>query len=337
MTTVTAVVVAYGADPWLERCLDSILNSADIEVDVVVVDNGDSGGTVNRVAGRAAVHVVRPSRNTGFAEGCNLGVAAATGEVVALVNPDVIVEPDTLRRLATVAAEARVGIATASVRLGDDRNIINSAGNPVHFVGLAWAGGHGDPAGGHTRRQPVASASGACCALRRSMWARLGGFEPAYFAYHEDVELSLRCWQRGFEVVYVPDAVARHHYEFARNEFKYELLERNRWLTVLTLYSTRMLILIAPALLGVELLMLVVAATQRWLPAKLSGYRWLLKNTRLIRTRRNDLQRERSRSDRQLAGLFEARFAPSNIGPVPGIAILNALLSAYWAVIRRFL
>jgi GT2 family glycosyltransferase len=336
MTTVTAVIVSFGAQPWLERCVDAVLASTGVEVDVVIVDNGDTSGAIKRLAGRCRVRVLSPGRNTGFAAGCNAGVATASGEIVALVNPDVIVERDALASLAAVASEPIVGLATSSLRLADAPGLMNSAGNPVHYLGLAWAGGHGEPADQYDKRRTVASASGACCALRRSLWSSLGGFETAYFAYHEDVEMSLRCWQRGLEVVYVPDAVARHHYEFSRNKCKSELLERNRWLTLLTVYSGRTLWLLAPALAGMELTVLAGAAVQGWLPAKLVGYRWLLRNQGLVRRRRAQLQAERIRPDRDFVPVLAARFEPTNVEGLPGLSVLNAVLAAYWAVVRRF-
>lgn len=337
MIDVTAVVVAYGDSPWLTDCVDALLGSTGVRADVVLVDNGDTSGAVRQLAARSGVTVVRPGSNTGFAGGCNAGAARATGEMLALVNPDVLVEADTLARLAAVAAEPDVGIATSSLRLADDPQLLNSAGNPVHYLGLAWAGGHGEPADRHRQRQEVASASGACCALRRSLWLALGGFEEAYFAYHEDVELSLRCWQRGLGVVYVPDAVARHFYEFGRNELKSYLLERNRWLTLLTLYSTRTLLLLVPALALLEVLLLGAATAQGWLPAKLRGYRWLLGHAVLVWRRRRQLQGERCRSDRELAPLLAARLEPTNVSAMPGLGVLNAGLAGYWAVVRRML
>jgi GT2 family glycosyltransferase len=338
MTTVTAVVVAYGRQPWLESCVEAVLASVDVTADVVVVDNGGLSGAVGQgVAERPRVRVLRPGRNTGFAEGCNLGAVTATGEVLALVNPDVLVDADALAKLAAAALKPEVGIATASLRLAGHRDLINSAGNPVHYTGFAWAGGHDEPAARHAAPKAVASASGACCALRRSVWIDMGGFEPAYFAYHEDVELSLRCWQRGYDVIYVADAIAVHHYEFSRNAAKYELLERNRWVTVLTIYSARTLILLMPVLLGTELLVLIVAGTRGWLAAKLAGYRWLWRHRRLIGARRRAVQGGRLRSDRELAAVFSARFTPTNLGRLPGLPVINAAYAAYWAVVRRLL
>ena len=336
-TSITAVIVAYGPGEWLERCVESVLASSGADVDVVLVDNGDTGGGVDRLDGRPRITVIRPGTNTGFAGGCNAGAAAATGDVVALVNPDVLVDPTALATLARAATEPGIGIATASLRLADRPEILNSVGNPVHYLGLAWAGSYGEPASEHAQRARVATASGACCALRRSLWEELGGFDPAYFAYHEDVELSLRCWQRGLVVTYVPDAVAVHFYEFSRNTLKNQLLERNRWLTLLTLYSTRTLMLLAPALLVFELLMLLTAAAQGWLPAKVAGYRWLVANRAHIRQRRAQLQAERVVADRDLAPILAARIEPANIASPPGMPMLNFVLAAYWSGARRLL
>lgn len=335
--SVSVVVVAYGDSPWLPDCVDSILSSRGVDADVVLVDNGGTDGRVEQLSRRVGVTVLRPSTNVGFADGCNRGAVAAKGETLALVNPDVVLEPDCLAELAAVAREPGVGLATASLRLADEPDLINSVGNPVHYVGLAWAGSHGEHAERHSRRAAVASASGACLALRRSLWRELGGFEPAYFAYHEDVELSLRCWQQGLSIEYVPEAVARHFYEFSRNDLKQYLLERNRWLTLLTVYSTRTLVLLAPALVLVELLMLALAARQRWLRAKLRGYSWLVRNWSLVRRRRAHVQAARRRPDREFIDQLSARLAPTNIAAVPGLPAVNAVLAGYWAVVRRAL
>ncbi len=337
MTRVTAVVVAYGAEPWLERCVEAVLASTGADVDAVVVDNGDTTGAVDRLAGRPGVTVVRPGHNTGFAGGCNLGAAEASGEVLALVNPDALVEPPALARLSAAALEPDVGIATCSLRLADDRHVLNSVGNPVHYLGLAWAGGYGEAAAAHAARTAVASASGAGCAIRRSVWRQLGGFESEYFAYHEDVELSLRCWQLGLAVVYVPDAVVLHRYAFTRNPGKNYLLERNRLLTLLTVYSTRTLLLLLPAMLALEVAMLAAATAQGWLRQKLAGYTWLLRQHRLVRDRRRWCQGQRRRSDRVLAPLLAGEFTPANVPPTPGLAVLNGLLGGYWVLVRRLL
>ena len=334
---VTAVVLAYGSEPLLGGCVDAVLASRGVDVDVVLVDNGCTTDVVDRLAGRPGVHVVRPGRNTGFAGGCNLGAAHADGELLAFVNSDAVVEPDALAALARVLADPGVGIATAGVRLAERPALMNSTGNPVHYLGLSWAGGLGEPASVHAAGRDVASASGAAMSCRRGTWQALGGLCEELFAYCEDAELSLRCWQQGLRVVYVPEAVVAHHYEFARNPGKLYLLERNRLFMLLTVYEARTLVLLVPPLVALELAVLLVAARQGWWREKLRGWGWLLAHRRFLRSRRAFVQQARLRPDRELAGLLTGRFAPgaeSGISPPP---VLSLLSETYWKVVRRLL
>lgn len=338
---VEVVIPAWGDDPWLERSVDSVLASTGVDPAAVVVDNGADPAAVDRLAARPGVTVVRPGTNLGFAGGCNAGAAATAGqggEFVAFLNQDAVLDAGALAALVEVASRPGVGIASASVRLADDPDRLNSAGNPVHFLGFCWAGAYGEPVADHQAEADVASAAGTAMLLRRPVWDSLGGFAGEYFAYHEDTELSRRCWHRGLRVVYVPTAAVTHRYHFSRNPAKWYLLERNRLLFVLTTYERRTLLLLAPAALGAEVGMLLVAARAGWLGPKLRGWKWLLANRRWVGERRRRLQAERVVGDRDLAPRLATRFDAANLEAVPRwTRPLDAGLSAYWWVARRML
>jgi GT2 family glycosyltransferase len=331
---VSAVVVAHGDAPWLGDCVEALLASEDVQPEVVVVDNGSSA--VERLGVRPGLEIVRPADNLGFAGGCNEGVEKSRGEVVALVNPDAIVEPLALARLATAAREPGVGVSTASLRLAGTPDVLNSGGNEVHFLGFGWAGCFGQPATSRTAG-PVTAATGAAMALRREVWDALGGFDERYFMYHEDAELSLRSWQRGLRVQYVPEAVVHHHYEFGRHALKHGLLERNRLVLVLTLYQRRTLLLLAPALAAVEAGIVAAALGQGWLREKASGWWWLVRNRQWLRARRRQVQEARVVPDRELAHLFAPRLNPANYRLPVFMRPVEWLLARYWAAVRRLL
>jgi GT2 family glycosyltransferase len=331
------VVLAYREQPYLYDVVDRILASTGVSVHVVVVDNGCTSPSLDPLRERPGVTLLEPGRNTGFTGGCNLGAAVTDSAYVAFINSDALVEPDALAALTEVAARPEVGIASASLRLAATPELLNSAGNPVHVLGLSWAGHLGEPAADLPAERRIASATGAAFVVRREVWDALGGFTERFFAYHEDADLSLRCWQQGWEVRYVPTAVVAHHYEFSRNPDKFYLLERNRLAMVLSLYETRTLLLLSPALVAFEVAMLAVAVVNGWLPAKLRGYRWLLAERRWLRAHRHDVQQVRTRSDRDLAGLLTARFEQSVL-PLPrGSGLLNAVMSGYWSLVRRLI
>ncbi len=335
--SVTAVVLAYGGEALLEEAVGAVLASNDIEIDIVVVDNGCTSDAIDRVKGLTGVRMITPETNTGFSGGCVRGAAEATGDYLAFVNSDAIVAPDALARLADVAAEPGVGLAMGSIRLANAPELMNTSGNPLHFAGLSWAGGLGEPASQHAERRSVMAGSGCCFVMRRSLWEDLGGFADEYFAYVEDTEISVRIWQRGLTVEYVPDSVVLHHYEFSRNENKLYLLERNRAILLLTTYQRRSLLLFAPMLLLTEILMLGAAIAGGWGRAKLRGWRWLWQHRSWLRSRRALIQSERAVPDAVVFERVTARFDPANIAAPPGAGILNAIMTAYWHIARKLL
>ena len=331
---VSVLVLAYGKEPLLTECVDAILRSREVRVEVVLVDNGCTSTSVTDVSSHAdpRVRLLTPGNNTGFTGGCNLAAQHAVHPTLVLVNSDAIVAPDAIAHLVRRASSA--GIATASVRLREKPERINSAGNPVHFTGLSWAGGFGEPAEAHGTPHQVASASGCAMAIRRDVWDRLEGFNEHMFAYGEDTELSLRCWLAGWTVEFEPAAVVLHQYEFHRNPRKYYLLERNRLLTLLTVYEWRTLLLLLPVLLGLELGVLAIAARSGWLGEKVAGWTWLARHPRLIMRRRRFVQSRRVLTDRVLAEICTGDFTPGEIPDAPRAAFLSALCALYWRLVR---
>lgn len=338
---VSVIVLAYGDEPLLARCVSSVLAStsgsdAALDLEVIVIDNG-AARAVAGLSPHPRLRVVSMTQNTGFTGGCNAGAEEARGEHLVFLNSDALVEPRAVSALLAELGDPGVGLVCGSVRLLKEPELVNSCGNPVHLLGLVWAGGYREPAGAHAFARDITAVTGAFFAARRGTWHDLGGFDPLYFAYHEDAELSLRCWQRGLRVRYCADAVAFHDYDFSRNPRKNYLLERNRWLALLTVFPAAVLLVALPPLLAFETAVLVRATVQGWLADKLRGYVWLIRNASAIRARRGRVQQESSLSAREFAALLTARLEPTVLGPVPGLSIANSLLGAYWRLASRAL
>ena len=155
--------------------------------------------------------------------------------------------------------------------------------------------------------------------------------------YLEDSELGWRARLRGLRIVVVPGADVYHDYEFGRNPAKVELLERNREIFVLTAYSLRLLLLLAPVLAATELAMLAVAARQRWFRGKLGGWWWCVGHARWVVRHRRESQRLRRVSDRELARFLVPSLDPRMIELSRMISPANALTRAYWSFVRRLL
>jgi GT2 family glycosyltransferase len=331
---VSVVIVAYDSGEVLSRCLRSLRVEAPDEV--IVVDNG-GGLELGEGEASASVEILSPGKNVGFAAGCNLGAGLAQGEVLVFLNPDTVVAPGALAALGATLEDRSVGIAMARLRLLDRPELLNSGGNVLHITGLAWAGGYGEPAASLTTAQEVAFPSGAAMAIRAELFRELGGFTEKLFMYMEDLELGWRTRLRGLRVVVVPQADVYHDYEFARHEGKSYLLERNRLVFVLSAFSLRLLMLLAPLLVSTELAMLPVAARGGWLRGKLAGWGWCVRNGRWLLQHRRQTQSLRRVRDRELAGFMTARLDPRMLELPPFVRFANPLVEAYWALARRAL
>jgi N-acetylglucosaminyl-diphospho-decaprenol L-rhamnosyltransferase len=307
--------------------------------EVVIVDNASTDGTP--AVARAAlpgVRVIETGRNAGFAEGCNLGVDASRAALVLLLNPDTVPQPgflDALRR--TAVERPGWGAWQALVTLPDGATV-NTQGNLVHFLGFGWAGGNGRPvADAPAAPVEIGFASGAAMVVRRVAWEACGGFQPHYFMYGEDLDLSLRLRLRGWGVGLQPAARATHDYAFTKGDYKWFHLERNRWWTVVGTYPSRLLWLLLPALLVFELLLLPVAWRAGWGRPKLRAQAAVLRDLPAMLRHRRAVQASRTVDGRAFAGGLTSSLDSEFLGAanaVPGVAAAQGL---FWRVVRAAL
>lgn len=336
--TLSVLIVAYESRDDLKKTLPALLAELGDGDELIVVDNkpGDGSAEVVRdLAPRA--RIVPMGRNTGFAGGCNAGAEVARGELLVILNPDAVPQPGFGEAIRRPWLEGRGWGAWQALVADADGHRVNSAGNPVHFTGIVWAGGHGSPLDEAPPAGEVAAASGACLAIPLARWRESGGFPGEFFMYHEDVDLSVRLRAEGHPVGIEPAARVAHDYEFGANEQKWFWLERNRLAFLVRTYPGILLVLLAPALLATELALLLVSARAGWgrekLRATLAFLRWL---PRLLRERR-ELRRRRVISARDFAAALTPDLDSELISPLVRSGPARLLLRAYWRLVRLLL
>jgi GT2 family glycosyltransferase len=336
--TLSVLIVAWNSRAELARTLPALTPELGEGDELIVVDNHSDDGTADVVAELApSARVVRCDRNLGFAAGCNAGAAQARGDLLVILNPDAAPRPDLGEAIRRPWMEQRGWAAWQALIADGDGKTINSSGNPVHFTGIVWAGGHGNPIEAAPPAGEVTALSGACLAVPRVTWEELAGFPERFFLYHEDVDLSLRLRLAGGALGIEPTAVVDHDYEFGAREHKWRWLERNRWAFLIRVYPASLLLLLAPALLLTELALIPASIAAGWGRQKLAAIGeiicWL---PRLLRERRQ-IQATRTVS----AAEFAARLTPDLDSPfIPGIARslpARLLLRAYWRAVRLLL
>jgi GT2 family glycosyltransferase len=320
------------------RTLPALLPELEEGDELIVVDNDSKDGTPEAVASLApAARIVGSGRNAGFAAGCNLGAAEAGGELLVILNPDAAPLPGFGEAIRRPWVEQRGWAAWQALVADQGATAINSAGNPVHFTGIVWAGDHGRPIAQAPPAGEVPALSGACLAIPRATWEGVGGFPEHFFLYHEDVDLSLRLRLGGGVLGIEPAAVVDHDYEFGAREHKWRWLERNRWAFLIRVYPASLLALLAPALILTELALILASFAGGWGRQKLASMlevaRWL---PRLLRERRR-VQASRTVSTAEFAAWLtpdlDSPFIPSIARSMPA----RLLLRTYWRAVRLLL
>jgi GT2 family glycosyltransferase len=182
---------------------------------------------------------------------------------------------------------------------------------------------------------PVSFLSGACLAVRRDDWDEVGGLAPGFFMYHEDLDLSHRLRLGGKRFGLLPRAQVVHDYEFHKGGMKWRLLERNRWAMMIRTYPGALLAVVMPALLFVELFMLVVAARGGWLAQKLKADLDVVAALPRLHREREEVQASRAVSAREFSRGLVVDLDSPFLGATGRSPLVRLVLRAYWAVARR--
>jgi GT2 family glycosyltransferase len=247
---VDCVVVNRDGGESLFAALRSLEKQVGIDLSIVVVDNGSSSVERERLSREApAVHVLPFPRNLGFAGAANEGIARTRAPFVLLVNNDAVLAPDYVARLA-----ARL---TLDRRLaGAQGLVLNADGSRVDSAGLEWNGrGEAVPifAGAALDDSPrspfeVSGVSATAALYRREALDDVSSgndvFDRAFFAYYEDVDLSLRLARAGWRFLCDPAAQARHEGSLTgrRTPLRRALwTSRNRWRTLFRNFNAALL------------------------------------------------------------------------------------------------
>jgi GT2 family glycosyltransferase len=317
--SVAVVVVAYNSRVHLGPCLASLKAQSLLPTEVIVVDNDSQDGTAAWLASEHPwVRVVQTGSNLGFAGGSARGLEVSGADYIAGLNPDAVAEPGWLEALVAPLVAGECDLATSMVCLAGQPGVVNTCGNEVHLTGLGFCRGLGRPRAEFETSSAVAGISGCAFAIGRQTALRIGGFDPGFFMYAEDTDLSLRALVAGLSTRYIAGSVAHHDYVLRLTAAKFELVERNRLLALVKNLRGTTLVLLAPALVFMEALMwgYALAHGPAYLRAKAAGYRWWAGNLARVRCRRAEVASLRQRGDREvLSRLTAALPAAQVLGP----------------------
>jgi N-acetylglucosaminyl-diphospho-decaprenol L-rhamnosyltransferase len=220
---VDVVVVTFSPGATLTQFLDTLEKATSAPLTVVLADNGSTDGSVETAAAdRDGVRLVSTGANLGYGRAANVGAACGDAEFVLIANPDVSWQPGALDELLAAADRWPNGGAFGPLIYTPAGEIYPSA---RELPSLKAGAGHAvfgwwwpsNPWTAQYRREdsapvegPAGWLSGSCLLVRRKAFDQIGGFDPSYFMYFEDVDLGQRLGRAGWLNVYAPSAVVVH-------------------------------------------------------------------------------------------------------------------------------
>ena len=212
---VSVIILAFNGLEHSTTCLSSLrkLDYPASKLEIIVVDNGSTDGSPDKIeASFPEVHLVRSETNTGFSRGANLGASKASGEYLALLNNDMRVDPLWLTALVERAiADGRCSCVGSLV--------LNWEGTAVDFAGRAddafclasdFNTDRGPEPSSPSEETANLFVSAGAALFRASHFREVGGFDPDYFLYHEDVDLGWRLCLKGYKCLLSPKSIVYH-------------------------------------------------------------------------------------------------------------------------------
>ncbi|UOY01238.1 glycosyltransferase family 2 protein [Blastococcus sp. PRF04-17] len=217
------VAVTYSPGEALDGFLSSLSTATRRPLDVVLADNGSTDGAPERAAAtHPHVRVLPTGGNIGYGAAANAGLADHRSGWALVANPDIRFEPGAVDELLAVAARwPRAATVGPAIRTPDGQLYPSARDLPELSTGIGhavfgwvWPS---NPWTARYRREREAPRervagwlSGSCFLVDAEAFHSVGGFDPGYFMYFEDVDLAARLGRRGWLHVYAPSAVVEH-------------------------------------------------------------------------------------------------------------------------------
>ena len=308
LPAVDIIIVNYNGIGFIEACLESLLQTEYPSFNVILVDNGSSDGSVELVKRKyPGVQIILNNANLGFGKANAIGINSGRADFIALLNNDTVVDKGWLSPLVGAMLEdGSLASACSKLLFMDNRRVINGVGGGMNFLGYGFdIGIYENDDGAYEEVREVFFPCAAACLLRRSAYEDVGGFDPKFFMYHEDVDLGWRFWLKGYRVKCIPRSFVYHAFggtslRAGSMEFRNNLGLRHAMRSLIKNYERGTLLKVLPLFISLGIRTTIKHRTWGFLRC-VSWNLMMLPDTLSERRR---IQRERTVSDRAISSLM---------------------------------
>lgn len=210
---IDVIIPNWNGKQVLGDCLESLRRQTFHDFETVVVDNGSTDGSADFIhSDYPEVKLIPLDKNKGFAGGVNEGIRCTKGELVFLLNNDVVLDKNCLEELYKASMEfPSISFFATKMLFRNITGFINAVGDSFGVDGYARNIGIGEPDNGqYDRVREVFSACAGAALYRRSLFEEIGLFDEDFFLILEDIDLGFRAQLAGHRCYYIPTALVQH-------------------------------------------------------------------------------------------------------------------------------
>ena len=306
---VSIIIINYNGGDYILDCVDSVFKTSNCNFEVILIDNNSIDNSSNLCKEKFdQIRLFQSDKNLAMAAR-NIGIKKAKGDFIAFLDADTIVEPNWLEVLLESYKKHGDGLYQGKLLQRDNHEIIESCGDFTNIFGFGFARGRGQlDIGKYDEFQTISFPVGACTFSSTEIIKKIGFIDESdlFFLMLDDLDYGWRGWSMGIPSFYEPEAVIYHLGSpvLQWSTQKFFFLERNRWICLLTLYSTKTLVKIFPHLLLIDIGMYFHLLSQGLSLTKIKAFFSILKMYSSIKKRRRDLEKKKKITDKKIIENF---------------------------------
>lgn len=231
---ISVVVLNWNGYQVLEGCLRSLNDQTYQPLEIIVVDNASTDGSVDFLRQKFQdINLFINEKNLGFGAGNNIGILASHGKYIMILNNDTRVDPKCVEELKrSIEKDDRYGVCASKILLECKPDIIDGVGIVVCPDGLSFGRGRLEKKDRYDEEEEIFFASDCACLYRREMLEDIGLYDEDFFAYADETDMGWRARLAGWKCIYSPKAIVYHLHSVSSggrySSFKAFLVERNR-------------------------------------------------------------------------------------------------------------
>jgi len=197
---ISVIIITFNSSEYILNCLKSVKKSTYPNYEIIVVDNGSKDRTIELIQNNfSEIKLILNNKNFGFAEGNNIGVKQAQGDIIFLLNDDTVIDPNLISILVKeLISSDKTGIIGPKIYYMNPKDKVWFGGGKIE-----WFKGKGKHLNLNTK-QEVDYITGCALMIKKKVIDKISLFDKNFFAYYEDADLCQRTIKAGYKIIYIP-------------------------------------------------------------------------------------------------------------------------------------